>query len=273
MKLGNTIANKIAEQDPEAFTLLQKIINRPAMFVGTNRFDYIDCLLTGYYIGRGTGVDFLPNKEMQYWLLHKQSATLHGSISGRQLFYRCFGYKNLALENYKAFLYADLTQIPQHFKGIDYEIYAHEENQNIVRYEWEEDIPSDYYEKLAQAVLNSINCMISQSGFVYDLLKIYIRRESLFCQARFMFHDTDGWKDDNEIIVKQENHEYLIALHTNARNARKEDLQNYGCDVVDVQDYDDKLLTLNDSFIDKITYSSEYLRWKNDVLTSSHDLK
>lgn len=73
MKSENTIANKINQQDPEAFDLLQKMLERPAMFVGVNRFDYFYHEFSGYCWGRGTGVESMPNQELQHWLLHNQS--------------------------------------------------------------------------------------------------------------------------------------------------------------------------------------------------------
>lgn len=49
--------------------------------------------------------------------------------------------------------------------------------------------------------------MISRSGYAHDALHIYVRREPLFVQVRFMLHASGGWIDDTEIITKAENYD------------------------------------------------------------------
>ena len=159
MNAENTIANKTKQQDSEAFELLQKMLDRPAIFVGTTRFDYFFHEFVGYCWGRGTGVDFMPNQELQYWLLHNQSVSLSGEIAGSSLFFRCFGIGQIAFDKYKEFLYAALPSkwpeininndpvvraIAMHSQSVDVEIYAHESNHDLVRYDLINDgIPKD----------------------------------------------------------------------------------------------------------------------------------
>ena len=257
--INNTIGSRMKSQDKEAFSLLQKMINRPALFVGYNRFDYIDFFFSGYCIGCKSDVSFLPSKEIQYWLLHTQSASLHGSINGVTLFYRCFGSRQMAFEKYKEFLE---TVMPENLNGVDDELYAYENEFNIVRYEWENDVPIDHYKKLAQAVSIDIRTMIDQTGLLYDEVRIFIRKEKMFNQVRFLFHGDYGWIDDSQIIVKPENHNFLIAIHANARNATAEDLCNCGYDVFDKTYYDNNVLPPHDAFMDWMSFFSEFTSWK-----------
>lgn len=256
---NNTIGSRMESQDKEAYSLLQKMINRPAMFVGSNRFDYIDFLFNGYCIGCKSEVSFLPSKEIQYWLLHTQSASLHGSINGATLFYRCFGSRQTAFEKYKVFLE---TAMQKNLNGVDDELYAYEEKYNIVRYEWEDDVPIDHYKKLAQSVYINIQEMLEQTDLVYDEVKVFIRKERLFNQVRFLLHGDYGWIDDSQIIAKPEYHKYLIAIHANARNAKVEDLRNCGYDVFDKINYDNNTIPAHDTFADWMSFSSEFASWK-----------
>ena len=155
----NTIASKIAAIDPEILDLLQKILHRPTIFVGENRFDYVHHLFDGYCWGKGVDINFLPSKELQYWLLHTQSSSLYGEISGRSLFFRCFGVRQIAFEQYKSFLNTEMPEkwpeieinddpftkrLATHYQSVDVEIYSYENKYGIVRHNLLKDgIPTD----------------------------------------------------------------------------------------------------------------------------------
>jgi len=262
----NSLSNRIAEQDPEAYALLQEIMYKPALFVGSNRFDYVDFLFGGYCWGRGSDIEFLPNAELQYWLLHTQSASIHGSITGSDLFYRCFGSRQTAFDNYRVFIH---YKVPCNPNCVDSELYTYEEKHNTVRYEWEDDVPPDHHDKLAQNVIENIHKMISIAGFSHDIIRIYVRKERLFNQIRFLFQNREDWIPDDEIISKPENHELLVAIHANARNATTESLRNLGCDVFDTLFYDNNSFPSADTFPDDITFASEYSHWKEKIMRQS----
>jgi hypothetical protein len=261
----NTVGGRIEKQDAEAFQLLQSLLNRPGMYVGEVRFDYIDFLFRGYCMGRKSKIDFLPSRELQYWLFHTQSASLHGSLSGATLFYRCFGLRDIAFENYKAFLNASL---PADCEKVEHQLYAYEEAHKTVRYDWEDDIPADHYKKLAQSVYINIKEMLEKAGLFYDGIKIYIHKERLFNQVRFLFHGSNGWMTDSQIIIRPEYHEHLLAIHASTRNATVEGLRNCGYGVLDGGEYGDNILPSHDTFSDNITFFAEFNRWKDKQLTT-----
>ena len=266
MDQDQTIAAQIFEKDPEAFDLLKKMLDRPALFVGTSRFDYIDRLFGGYCLGRGHNINHMPSQEMQYWLLHTQSASLHsGSLQGRSLFYRCFGSEQMAFDQYKEFLNSILIQHP---KDVDRELFEYEERYEVVHYDWEDDVPSDYNINLAHAVLDNVQRMIDDAGIVHDEIRIYIRKESLFNQVRFLIHTTDGWMNDSKMISNPDNHEVLIAIHVNTRNASTDALRECGCDVNNEQKYNESLLLIGDTIADDMTFLSEYMQWRDMVITA-----
>jgi len=263
-----TIGECMAAENPIAFELLQKMMVRPAMYLGTSRFNFMDIFFQGF-AWKHESFCLLANRPLQYWLLHTQSASLHsGEMVGRQLFYRVFGVRDIAFENYKAFLDAYLSEETE---DISFELFSYESEHNTVRYDWEDDVPLDHHEQLAKNVVNEITGMISRAGHTHDALRIYVRQEPLFVQVRFLFHTTDGWNDDAAIIAEDENHDALIALHANARNASAEALQACGCDVNDEIEFSNswencEVSDLESLVTDETTFFTESLRWKEEVI-------
>ena len=259
-----TIAERMAQKDPKAFALLQKIMERPAMYFGLNRFHYMDLFFRGYTWDLDSFC-LLPNRQLQHWLLHTQSASLNsGEMVAQSLFYRVFGARDTAFTHYKAFLGAHLPEDPTE---VAFDLYSYESGHNTVRYDFEDDVPPDHYERLAKNVMDEIAGMIGRAGFPYDALRVYIRREPLFVQARFLFHTSGGWADDTEIIAKDENHGALLALHANARNASAAALSACGCDVNDEIEFSNswencQVQDLENLVTDETAFLSEYLRWK-----------
>ena len=234
------------------------------MYFGVTRFHYMNLFFQGYAWKRSSFC-LLPNNEMQYWLLHTQSASLHsGEMVARSLFYRVFGAREQAFAHYKAFLE---THLPEDPTEVAFDLYSYEHEHNTVRYDWEDDVPPDHHERLAANVVDEIAGMIGSAGFTYDALRVYVRREPLFVQVRFLFRASGCWMDDTEIIAKDENHGALLAIHANARNASAAALSARGCDVNDEIEFSnswencqvhdlENLVTDNNSFL------SEYQRWK-----------
>ena len=151
-------------------------------------------------------------------------------------------------------------------KVVDEELRAYEKKYDTIQYDWDDDVPFDHYQKSAQAIYINIQEMMDRTGLFYDEIKIYIRKERLFNQVRFLFRGIDGWIDDSKIIVKPEYHELIIAIHTNARNATVDELRNCGYEVFDNIDYEEGVPPLYDIFTDEITFSSEFARWKEKSL-------
>ncbi|MCL2082474.1 MAG: hypothetical protein FWH04_04460 [Oscillospiraceae bacterium] len=260
MNTAVTLGDRIKKQDPEAFELLQNVIGRPGMYVGEIRFDYIGHLFTGYYMGKGENckLNFLPNLELQHWLLHTQSATLDTlSLDGYTLFNRYFGAGKMAFEKYKEFLNVPMPQISQ---GVNSKLHDYCKKKNIICWDDEvPDVPSSYYLNLATEVLGIAKEMIGRVGLTYDKLRIYIRKERLYNNIRFMLYGKNGWSDDREIIAIPENHELLIEMHAKARVADAKTLRECGYDVVDAQNWCE--FSSDDMY-------TEYLRWKECITAS-----
>ena len=149
------------------------------------------------------------------------------------------------------------------------EISCFEKNHDLVRYDWEDDIPNDFYDNMAKSFVADVEVLIENAGFIFDGLKIYIRREPLFTQVRFLFHTSDGWYDDVEIIAKDQNHDLLIGIIAKAQNCKADALIKFDCEVFEQVDFSNRLENneisdMSHLITDEKTFLSQYLNWKNE---------
>lgn len=89
----------------------------------------------------------------------------------------------------------------------------------------------------------------------------------MFTQVRFLYRRDQEWSDDCAIIADHNNHDLLIAIHANAKNASSDALRECGCDVVDKQDYDFVFVPDIADYADEKAFYSEYLQWKNEAFS------
>jgi len=266
--INEFLIDRKAKDDPEGTALLLKVMERPAMYFGATRFDYMQHFLSGYdFVRWENNVNSGPSYQLEwwlleYWLLHTQSATFHGSLNGFSLFTRCFGCGQEAFDAYRVFLN---TSFPEKVDSICSELYGHKYGgeRNIVRYDWEDDVPADHYQKLAQAVLDHINEIIRRADLIYDQLRVYVCRDSYFVQVRFMLRGESGWTDDSELIANPENHDLLVAIHANAEYAGTEALQNFGIEVFDKDETDAEFVVRQDRPYSE-TFAFDYERWRKE---------
>jgi len=257
-----SVSQKIAKQNSEDFEMLQTFLKCPAMYIGNARFDYAFHFLGGYSFGKKEATtDWFPCREIQYWMLHNYGIVLDsGALQGYSLLFRCFGFENLTFEKYKCFIEEPL---PQGLVSVYNEIQEYQKSYNLVRYDFENNIPKNHNKNLAEAIEKNIKIMISRAGFSYNKLRIFIRRERLFCMVRFLIRGENGWIDDKEFITKSKNHDSLIALYANALQAQCTDLRDCGYDYM----IDKDTSNLMDN---GITYSNpffiDYLQWKENMM-------
>ena len=265
------LIGRLTELEPKRTALLLKIMERPAIFFGRMRFDYMMCFLDGY--------DFHEHEhhpkgfmrecgELEHWLLHTQSATLHGSLNGWSLFYRCFGCGEEAFGAYREFLHTSLPQDEDSVWSVWYELFKYESAHEIpfhIGYR----ITSEKHKQMAQTVLDNITEMLRRSGIAYDQLKVYVRRDTYFLQVRFLYRGEGGWTDDRSLIAKPENHGLLLAIHAYALSASIKALQDCGCDVIDTRRRErrsDEDIARHD-WPYSLSFASDYEKWKSEFLT------
>jgi len=271
------LIDRMAGCEPKRTALLLKIMERPAMYFGTARFDYMDHFLFGYDFEqyerdlrkkrRNPRRKFYNDIRftMEYWLLHTQSATYQGSLTGWSLFARCFGCGQEALDAYRAYL---CSCFPPDVTSVEYELYEYEDKHKVQRPWLEDNMTPEQHEKNAEAAMESIQDILRRAKLMYDQLKVYIRRDACFFQVRFKFRSENGWTDDSALIMNPDNHDLLIAIHAHVRNTNEAALKQYGFDVFDTQDESDDQLARRDLPYE-LSFASDYAKWKNTILNEA----
>ena len=258
------LITRLTELEPKRTALLLKIMERPGMYFGTTRFDYMMCFLDGYdfHVQEHHPKGFMrERRELEHWLLHSHSAAVCGcSFVGWSLFYRCFGCGPEAFDAYRAFLE---TSLPQDGDDVWYELF---------KYKSAHEIPycignkPGQNQQMAQTVLDNITEFLHRSEIAYDQLKIYVRRDTCFLQIRFLYHNATGWTDDTALIAKPENHDLLIAIHAYAQNTSTKALQSLGFDVLDTRRRKDHFRHDRPY---NLSFAHDYAKWKTEF---SHHL-
>ena len=204
---------------------------------------------------------------MEHWLLHTQSATYNGSLTGHSLFSRCFGCEKEAFDAYRMYLH---SCFPEGLESVWHTLFSFEDKHELDRYYREDDVPPDHQQKLAQGVADAVWEMLRRDGQAYDQLKIYMRRDNYFLQIRFLFYGENGWQSDDELIVNPGNHDLLISMHAHGRNADEAVLKQYGFDVFDTRTSPGE--GRNGQWLHwmdlpyELSFATDYARWKSDII-------
>jgi len=267
MQPSTPLITRMMEHEPKRTALLLKIMELPAVWFGTTRFDYMMCFLDGYdfHEQEHHPKGFMrERRELEYWLLHSHSAAVCGcSIVGWSLFYRCFGCGPEAFEAYRAFLD---TSLPQDGDDVWYELDKYKSAHEIPFYIGKKITP-EKHQQMAQTVLDNITELLHRSEIAHDQLKVYVRRDTCFLQVRFLYHSESGWTDDTALIAKPENHDLLIAIHAHAQNTSTKALQALDFDVLDTRRRD-RRSGQNPARHDRpynLSFAYDYAKWKNEL--------
>ena len=271
----------MAKYEPKRTALLLRIMERPAMFFGTARFDYMYHFLNGYDSWPCEKKAYKKAKRlrrkfyddirftMEYWLLHTQSATYHGCLTGWSLFARCFGCGQEAFDAYRTYLCSCFSR---DIESLDYALYMYG-HEHKIPFHIGYDITPEEHERMAQIVLGNIKDIIHNAGLAYDQLRAYVCRDDYFLQVRFLIHNDSGWMDDSALIMNPENHDLLIATHAYANNASEAALILCGFDVFDTRNRDDRyeawMDTNRQDLPYDLTFASDYAKWKNEIINEA----
>jgi len=230
--------------------------------------------------------------EMQYWLMLNQSACIRGaaSLHSWNLFYRCFGVREVAITQFREYLQADIPKpnIDKYLKGdllsdyektyfslravcASYDVYC-------LRRKTKEEILSDP-STLRSFATSVITSMIEESGVKYDEVKVYVYRDRYFCQIRFIYRTKDCWQDDAELIGKASNYDKLIELHAvmelmsdtdvDRLNEHDDGILFYFIDESKSYNNNDSLWNdaCSNEIIDEDTLHYRYQKWKDQIVS------
>lgn len=195
-------------------SFLKRVMQRPGMYVGTNRLDYIQHLLTGYILGSDLKPSGQNNYEMQYWLLHTQGVVLQTtSGNGWMLFYRYFGTSDTAVGQFSKMLHADIppSQYPADLHYSDCSVAG--EVSKLYRDMRHDKEAKPTVEEIKAEFFDAIQTMLAQQDDEYDEVRVYICVIGLYTQFRFVYHTSAGWRDDTLMLADPKNHALIIRLH------------------------------------------------------------
>jgi len=279
MSNNMTIGEQMAEADPIGYNIERAVLDKPGLYFGVMRFDYLIVFMHGIDYARYEGIlhkeipkrsnTFSYDASLQYWLLHTQSAALNsGAMHALELFYRCFGTKSTAFNKYREFLGA---VIPHPMTTVCVELHAYENEHDLVRFDRFDNPHTEHDTRVSQLFYDSIKEMIRDAGYECNEIQVFVRREMLFVQTRFIFHTHEGWVDDTELIAKAEYHDKLISMHALVRNASADSLRKIGCYVCDEVMFsnekgNNEVSDLGHLITDDTTFLSDYRRWREEII-------
>lgn len=208
-------------------SFMKRLMKRPGLYVGGNYLNLILTFADGFFYGNKTINDepvWNQNYEMQYWLLHRHGAALHtNSFTGKFLFYRCFGTRDIAVGKYAELLHAEIP-------SCDFPESMHQREHSVAG-ELIHDLMFESDQELTQqdiqtALLEAIEELLLQQSEIYNEVRILIHKESLYTQFRFVYHTAKGWREDKAICGRAENHALLLRVHSLIQYASYDDLNH-----------------------------------------------
>ncbi len=208
--------NEFPTQELDEKTLLKRIMVRPGLYVGANRLDYIQHFVAGYMFGRipnATLSEWDDNHELQLWIFRTQGVVLHtDELKGWTLFYRCYGISHTALGQFAKMLHADISSLCAQ-GTLDREVSVANEVGELHRHMRFSDGPKSTVEEMKAELINTLRALIMQQCTNCDEARVYIWKDKLYTQLRYVFHTPDGWQDDLTAIADPENHRQFVRLH------------------------------------------------------------
>ena len=265
----------------DAKSFLKKVMERPVMYVGTNRLDYVEHLYSGYMINYDHSDSQPPwymNYEMQYWLLHTQGVVLQNAEwGGLDLFYRYFGTSDTAIDQFSKMLHADIPppQFHAHFSFLDDSVAS-----EICQFHMDMWNNGDDTEPTAEEIkaefFKTIRTLLAQQDEEYDEVRVYICDVGLCTQFRFVYRTPGGWRDDASMLADSKNHAQMVRLHRLIHDCGYSDIQfsrmNSQESAVYFHFFGDSpewdVVDIAHEIRDEETLWRQYCKWKTEITAS-----
>jgi len=249
--------------------ILMLLANRPGMYVGKNRFDYILCFIDGATIGPQL---FFPQSQnvykyynwqfdydVQKWLFLNESASLNRAVTlhGWSLMQRCYGNRQKTFEQFKRMLDEipfsngekyDLADTVSWYINQIYSIYKYDNIHDILPPSHNK-VSSSYY-----PVSSTIKDIIGEVQYNYESiislvermfnvpcknLQIYLHYERYFLCVRFLFCSEKGEWIENTALTHLDNYyNNLVILHSYSLLIQKEEHSNH---IITISSIDGKI--------------------------------
>jgi hypothetical protein len=233
---------------------LLHLTERPAMYVGKKRFDYLLLLYYGWSMfPPSSAYKWMADYDIQKWLFLEEAVSIRGaaSLNGWSLMQRCYGNRQEAITQFKNMLeQIDLSSeaeyhIPDTVSWHIYQIYS--------TYKWNNDqttltkvVPfmhinriSNIYYPLSTTIKNIIGKVKHSYNSIIPLVTrmisepysdvlVYLHYEHYFLCVRFLYCSENGdWIDSTALSYKPDYYNNMVILHAYAALIQKERHRNH----------------------------------------------
>ena len=241
----------------DEYEFINSFLNRPGMYVGANRLDYMFRFLDGFHWSKV----IIPNDKafldlgpgLERWLLLKESISIGTSTACSQwLMERYYGMGNYGCEKLKSYFEEsrdgskEIVNADDRVRTHIYLIYIYYRSQGedylndfmLKHFQLDKNFNKNYYplsqriiDKIGEIeftyenIVNYIKKMITDS---YEDLWVYLCYDDCIIQVRFLYHaPVKGWVDNIDFVASEDDYDNLVILHALATIARKREHRNH----------------------------------------------
>jgi len=284
---------------------LIKLTKYPTMYIGKNRFDYIQHFYQGWHMFHSALIyNWMSSYDIQKWLFLKESVSIQTtSLNGWILMQRCYGNRQEAIDQFREMVeQIDLSNGDEYHVADTvawhiYQIYS-VCKWNRDRTDWAKSIgfmynseASAYYYPLNDRIKSIIGVIEHTYDSILPLvarminepfseLWLYLHYERYFLCARFLYRSTGGaWNESTVLSCQADYYNDLVILHAYAALVREEQHSNHiitlhynnGTIAIDsVKTTDDWCDIFNNdadvSVCNINPFSKSYLEWKKSKI-------
>ena len=271
---------------------LIKLAERPGLYVGTDRFDYLDNFSAGW----GLVTPEYPwnaDYEIQEWIFLKESVSIANaaSLHGRSLISRCYGNRIEAINKFKMLLEEvefSSNDAKKEINTVSAQIFG---LKSCFESAFEEDDYICPFANLAPATLKQaskklvgkvqntyesiIPIIVRMINESHDDLWVYLHYETYFLSVRFLYRTIKGEWQENTVLSNREDYfQNLLILHAYASFVQKKEHTNHiitlrhnqGVTMVDCKETVDATWhDILNAHNEKPLYKS-YAEWKEDIM-------
>jgi len=263
---------------------LIKLTERPALFVGMNRFDYLDNFTAGWEMVTPV-YPWASDHEIQEWIFLRESVSINSaSIHGRSLITCCYGNKVEAINQYKNLLeevaferweekstigiYGQIAGIKSSFEEEGYRFWAHLVPTAL------KQTAKELVGEAQHSYENIIPIVSRIIGKPYNDLWVYLHFANWFVCIKFLYHtEKDGWQENTALIDEENYFQNLLILHAYSIFVQEKGHDDQivtlrhkqGITTVDCKEVPDLWCSICSPYENK-SFCESYAEWKEEVM-------
>jgi len=274
---------------------LLKLTERPGLFVGINRLDYLE----NFYAGWSLVTPIYPwnsDYEIQKWIFLKESVSIANAatIHGRSLIFRCYGNRMDAINKFKELLEdvefnsyddkKDVSNVSVQIFGLRsfFESIIEEDGYICPFATWASVALKQAANELVVKVQNTYESIIPIISRIisepHDDLWVYLHYERYYLSVRFLYHTTNGeWRENTSLIDEENYFQNLLILHAYVAFVRKQEHEHHiitlhytkGISTVSCKELADIVgHDVSNNHVNDIPLCNSYADWKEPLMST-----